>query len=301
LAFARLIALTREFRTHVIHTHSSKDSWLAGIVGRLLGIPVIRTRHVSVPVSTHWLNFAYRIPIRVMTTADLIRNMLVENSLCDAANVCVLPTGVDLARFGEGISGDPFRHEFDLDEGVSAIGLIANLRKSKGVEHFLAAARIMKDAGIPARFFGVGDGHWRDIFIKEAKKLGLGDGTVTFTGYREDIPGIMAGLDILVIASTRTEGIPQVAIQAMAMKLPIVGTDIGGVPESILPASSGVVVPSGDPQALAEAVSHLLGDASRRSRMGVSGRTFVCENHTLEKMLDETERIYNEALVACAS
>ncbi len=300
-ALVHLIALIREFRPDLIHTHSSKDSWLAGVAGRLMRVALIRTRHVSIPVSGHQLNWAYRFPHKIMTTAGRISQILVENGLCAASRVCVLPTGVDLSRFHSGATGEAFRAEFSVPEGAPAVGLIANLRKSKGIEHFLAAARILKDGGCRVRFFVVGEGQWRDIFRENADGLGLLDGTVTFTGYRDDVPDIMAALDVLVIASTGTEGIPQVALQAMAMGVPVVGTDVGGVPEAILPPGAGVVVPPADSKAMASKIKELLDDAPRRARMGSSGKNYVKEHHSLNRMLDETERIYEEVLAACAN
>jgi glycosyltransferase involved in cell wall biosynthesis len=91
-----------------------------------------------------------------------------------------------------------------------------------------------------------------------------------------------------------------VALQAMAMGLPIVGTDIGGVPEVLLPSGAGTVVPVGDPSALADAVRELLADPARRARMGEAGRAFVRERHSLERMLDETVHAYEEVLASCA-
>jgi glycosyltransferase involved in cell wall biosynthesis len=301
LALLHLVAVIREFGPDLIHTHSSKDSWLAGMAGRLMRAAVIRTRHVSIPVSGHQLNWAYRFPHKIMTTAKRISQILVENGLCDASRVCVLPTGVDLSLFHSGATGKAFRAEFGVPDGALTVGLIANLRKSKGIEHFLAAARILKDEGSPARFFVVGEGHWRGIFREDADRLGLLDGTVTFTGYRDDVPDIMGALDVLVIASTGTEGIPQVALQAMAMEVPIVGTDIGGVPEAILPGGAGVVVPPGDSVCMASKIKELLDDPPRRAKMGSSGKIYVKEHHSLNRMLDETERIYEEVLAACAN
>lgn len=297
-ALFQLILLIRKIRPHIIHTHSSKDSWLAGLAGRLLGVPVVRTRHVSIPVSGNMLNWVYLLPKRILTTADLIRRMLIEQKVCKEGRVSVLPTGVDLAAFDDRLSGEPFRAEFGLSGETLAVGLIAQLRNSKGHGHFFAAARILRDKGVSARFFVVGDGESRDIIRGEAERLGLLDGTVRFLGYRTDIPAIMAGLDLLVIASTRTEGIPQVALQAMAMRLPIVGTDIGGVPEVILPGGAGVVIPPGDPEALSASIEALLGDPERRRRMGESGKKYVLENYSLAHMIEETERLYGEVAAA---
>jgi glycosyltransferase involved in cell wall biosynthesis len=301
LALAHILSIIRDFQPDVIHTHSSKDSWLAGLAGRLMKTVVVRTRHVSIPASGHGFNWVYRFPHQTLTTAERISQILVEKGLVDPERVCVLPTGVDLSRFNGKASGNSFREEFGVPEGVPTVGLIANLRKSKGIEHFLAAARILKDEGSSARFFVVGEGHWREIFRDEAGQLGLLDGTVSFTGYREDVPEVMAALDLLVIASTRTEGIPQVALQAMSMGVPVVGTDIGGVPEAILPANSGLVVPPGDPSAMAKAAGELLNNPSRRTQMGDAGKRYVKAHHSLNKMLEDTERIYEKVLATCAN
>jgi glycosyltransferase involved in cell wall biosynthesis len=87
----------------------------------------------------------------------------------------------------------------------------------------------------------------------------------------------------------------------MAMGVPVVGTDIGGVPEAILPGGTGVIVPPGDSVFMASKIKELLDDAPRRAEMGSSGKIYVKEHHSLNKMLDDTERIYEEVLAACAN
>lgn len=289
----------RQYRPDVIHTHSSIDSWLGGVAGRMLGVPVVRTRHVSIPVSAHGLNWVYRLPHRVMTTAALTRNMLADSGACLPERIRVLPTGVDFRRFHPGVAGDGFRREMGLGKGAHAVGMMAQLRGSKGHREFLAAARLLRDEGCAARFFIGGSGESRGIVEAEARRLGLLDGTLRFIGYRTDVPEVMAGLDVLVIASTRTEGIPQVALQGMSMGCPIVGTDLGGIPEVLAPSGAGVIVPIGDPAALAGGIRSLLGDPALRERMGRAGREYVRARFSLDKMVDDTLVLYQEAISPC--
>lgn len=301
LALRGLAGLIRRRRPDLIHTHSSKDSWLGGVAGRMLGVPVVRTRHVSIPVSSQGLNWVYRLPRRIMTTADLTRSLLIDSKACAPGRVKVLPTGVDFRRFHENVSGEGFRREAGLEGDALAVGIMAQIRGSKGHEEFLAAARLLKDEGCEAKFFIGGSGEGRATYEAEAARLGLLDGAVSFIGYRTDVPEVMAGLDVLVIASTRTEGIPQVAIQGMAMGLPIVGTDVGGVPEALKPSGAGVVVPARDPSALADGVRRLLRDPAAREKMGRSGREYARKWFSLDKMVDDTLALYEEVLSTCGN
>ncbi len=299
-ALRRLLGLLRKRRPSLVHTHSSKDSWLGGVAGRMLGLPVVRTRHVSIPVSAHGLNWVYRFPHRIMTTAEFIRKILVDARACAPERVSVLPTGVDFRRFHEGVTGEGFRREMGLAADTPAVGIVAQLRGSKGHGDFLAAARALRDEGCKARFFIAGSGPRREEYEGEAKRLGLLNETVVFLGYRSDVPEIMAALDVLVMASTRTEGIPQVALQGMAMGLPVVGTDIGGIPEVLKPSGAGVVVPAHDPEALAGGIRALLDEPERREAMGRAGRAYVRARHSVEKMMDDTLTLYEEVIATCA-
>ncbi len=297
-ALARRI---RSYRPDLIHTHSSIDSWLGGVAGRMLGVPVVRTRHVTIPVSSHGLNWVYRLPQRVMTTAALTRNMLADSGACLPDRVRVLPTGVDFRRFHPRVTGDGFRKEMGLSADAHAVGMMAQLRGSKGHREFLAAARLLRDEGCAAKFFIGGSGESRGMYEAEAGRLRLLDGTVRFIGYRTDVPEVMAGLDVLVIASTRTEAIPQVALQGMSMACPIVGTALGGIPEVLEPSGAGVIVPLHDPVALAGGIRALLSDPALREEMGRSGREYVRERFSLEKMVDDTLVLYEEVLSPCGS
>ncbi|MFQ5896201.1 MAG: glycosyltransferase family 4 protein [Nitrospinota bacterium] len=300
LAMAALGRLIRREKVQVLHTHSSRDSWLAGLVGRALRVPaIVRTRHVSIPVRGHPLNWVYRLPHRVTTTAERIRTHLIEGVGCRPDRVRVIPTGVDLEGFGDGLSGEPFRREWGLGPGTLAVGIVANLRGSKGHSHFVEAAALLSRKRKDVRFFIVGDGPRREPIRAHIERAGMGE-LIRMTGYREDIPQVMAGLDLLVVASTRTEGIPQAALQALAMGVPVVGTEVGGVPEAIAPSGGGLVVPAGDAAALARAMELLLSDPGRRRAMGERGRAYVREHFGLERMVEETERLYREVLAECA-
>ena len=300
VALIGLIRLIGKRRPDLIHTHSSKDSWLGGIAGRVLGVPVVRTRHVSIPVSSHWLNWVYRLPHRIMTTASLTRNLLVDSQGCAPDRVRVLPTGVDFRRFHEGVTGDGFRREMGLEPYTPAVGMMSQLRGSKGHREFLKAARLLRDEGCGARFFIGGGGEWRGAYEAEAGRLGLLDGTVTFIGYRTDVPEVMAGLDVLVIPS-KHEAIPQVALQGMSMGLPIVGTNIGGIPEVLEPSGAGIIVTTHDPVALASGIRCLLEDPVAREKMGRSGREYARRWFSLDKMVVDTLVLYEEVISTCRS
>ncbi|MDP6084484.1 MAG: glycosyltransferase [Nitrospinota bacterium] len=298
LALVRIFRLLRRERPAILHTHSSKDSWLAGLAGKSAGVPVIfRTRHVSIPVRAHRLNPVYRIPDRILVTASATRDHLVSRCGVPPDRVITLPTGVDLGRFGPHVSGRPFREAFGFGEGTPVVGIVAQLRGSKGHDHFIEAARILSARNPEARFFIVGDGLWRDLVAEKVRSEKM-TARVTLTGFREDIPEVMAALDVLVIASTRTDGIPQAGLQAMATGVPVVGTRVGGIPEVVREGETGLLVEPGDSAALARAVERLLADPARRERMGKTGMNRVRERHSLEAMLNGLESIYEEALRA---
>ena len=292
----QLCRLLRHEQPTILHTHSSKDSWLAGLAGKQAGIPaLIRTRHVSIPVHAHRLNLVYRIPDRIIVTASVTRNHLVKQYGLNPDRVVTLPTGVDLNKFGPHISGKSFREEFGLGKTTPLVGIIAQFRGSKGHNIFIEAAKILSDQNPKIRFFIVGDGLWRDLIREKVKQEGMAD-RIHLTGYREDIPSVMAALDVMVIASIRTDGIPQAGLQAMATGVPLVGTNVGGIPEILRNGKTGFLVPPGDAFSLADAIRHLLSDPTLRKQLGTNGIELVREYHSLENMLDTLERIYEDTL-----
>lgn len=295
-AYVRLARLLRRERPLVLHTHSSKDSWLAGVAGRRAEVPaLLRTRHVFIPVRPHRLNPVYWLADRVIVTASATRDHLVEACGLPPGRVVVLPTGVDLEKFGPHVSGRAFREEFGLGPRAPAVGIVAQLRGSKGHDHFIEAARLLSGKRPDARFFIVGDGLWRGLVAEKVRREGV-EGRVVMTGYREDVPAVLAALDVLVIASTRTDGVPQAGLQALATGVPVVGTKVGGIPEIVLDGETGLLVEPGDARALAEAVEALLADPARRERMGRAGVRMVRGRFSLEAMLDALEKVYEETL-----
>jgi glycosyltransferase involved in cell wall biosynthesis len=290
-AVLRLRRLLVAQRVKLVHTHSSVDSWAAGLAARTLGLAVVRSRHVSIRVPRR-RTLVYRLAHRILTSADRVKTILVEAGV-DPARVVAVPPGVDTTQFHGDISGKSVRAELGL--GGPTAGLVANIRGSKGHDVFVEAARQVLAAIPAARFLIVGDGVGFHDVRARVEALGL-QRSVLMTGFRRDIPEVMAALDLLVLPSIRSEATSQVILQALAVGTPVVATAIGGSPEVIRHGETGVLVAPNDAAALAAAIVTTFRDPHRARAMARAGQMFVRTRLSIDGQMATTTAVYRELL-----
>ena len=290
------LALRRLMRDHavaLVHTHSSVDSWLATLAARSRRLPVVRSRHVAIPILRRRA-LIYHLADRIITTGDAIRRIVAAAGV-PAAMIVSVPAGVDTARFHPGVSGKTVRDELGVAAGQKVVGLVANIRGSKGHRYFLEAAAIVVRQMRDTRFVIVGDGVGFDDVRRRVREMGL-DACVIMTGFRRDIPEVMAALDVLVLPSLRSEGTPQVIPQALAVGTPVVATAVGGTPEMIRDGETGRLVPPADAAALAEAILGLLRDPARARALAEAGEALIRTRYTIDAMMAQTVALYTTLL-----
>ena len=202
-------------------------------------------------------------------------------------------TGIDLGRIAEAVAGDEFASELGL-AGRTTIGIVAKLSPVKGHQYFLEAAAAIADARSNVAFLVVGDGVRKKELEEMAAELGIAD-KVIFAGARDDVPSLLKLMDVFVLSSL-SEGSPNVVLEAMAAGLPVVATDVGGLPEIVIDGESGILVPPGDSGALAAAVGDLLDDPARAVAMGRTGLALAMERHDIERVVREMEGIMDRLL-----
>ena len=277
----------------LVHTHSSVDSWVAALAAKSLGLPVVRSRHVTIPVSRRRA-LVYRLADRVIASGESAKAVLVAAGV-PAGKIVAIRPGIDPARFHPGVSGRAVREE--LGVRGRAVGLVANIRGSKGHRFFLDAARaVLRDAP-DTRFLIVGDGIGAADIRRLVREMGL-DAHVIMTGFRRDIPEVMAALDVLVLPSVKSEASSQVIPQALAVGTPVVATTVGGSPELITDGTTGRLVPPADAGALADAILSLLRDPAAAATMAEAGRALVRARYTLDAVMARTVSVYDDLLTA---
>ncbi|MCG2677703.1 glycosyltransferase family 4 protein [bacterium] len=294
-AFFRLFSLMRRERVDIVNTHSPKDSWIASFAARLACRPIIlRTRHISVPISNHLLNIVYKLPHKIITCGEKIRERMIEVNRFPKEKVISIPTGVDVERFNPERVKENIREELGIDQDAPLVGSISIIRTEKGYPYFLEAAQEILKVKPETRFLIVGHEPKGDTLAQEVRRRGLED-KVIMPGSREDVPEILASLDVFVLSSLR-EGVPQGVAQALAMERPVVATDVGGVPELVKDNETGLLVPPADSRALAKAILELLKDRKKAKRLGRNGRRLVKERFSQKVMIAKIENIYQELL-----
>jgi len=181
------------------------------------------------------------------------------------------------------------RAELGFTDGIPALVAVANLEPRKGLLVLLRALAMLRDRGIDFATALVGDGPLRRRLAGEARDLGL-DGFVRMLGWREDVDSILDQANMLVLPSLADECLPYVILEAMAHRLPVVSTDVAGIPEMVLDGDTGLVVPPGDVDALAAALARLMSNPADAQAMGERGRRRLLEHFTQAAMVDSMSR-----------
>ena len=290
-ALLRLGALAKKRGLSIIHTHSSVDSWLGGMAARLKGLYCVRTRHLSVPVNRHPLNFVYRLPHAVTTTGEGIAKHLVEDYGLDPERVRSVPTGIDTGRFAPADPDPALMAEFGLGPGTPVVGIVAILRSWKRHDLFCEMAKLVLEKRPETRFLIVGGGPGEKRINGYLDDMGLRP-EVTMTGHRGDVEKILPLLTVQVLCSDKGEGVPQAVLQGLSCERAMVGTDAGGIGQVVRHEDTGLLVPPGQAGPLADAVLRLLGDQKLCRSLGRAGREMVKDEHSRKIMLEKTEEVY---------
>ena len=252
----------------VLNTHSRRDTIVAGCAGRLAGTPlIVRTRHLAKRVGS-LLSYTI-IPHRVTTASDFVRNHLIERGVKPGHVATVYPA-VELAAPP---AESTLRQELRLAQNDIVIGCVAVMRPQKGHKDLIdAVAPLIKERpNIHLVLVGGGSPVFEQLqdYIAE-KNL---DKRVHLMGVRRDVPNLLAGFDMFALA-TRQEASGTVFVEAGAAGLPVVGTQVDGVPEMMQAGVSGFLVPLDDQAAFTDALRRLIDDPDLRRRMGQAGLDF---------------------------
>jgi glycosyltransferase involved in cell wall biosynthesis len=280
-------------RCHVASTHSSTDAWLTAAALFLLRrpFPMVRTRHISTPVSrnalTRWLYT--RATARVVTTGEALRRELVERNGYRADRIVSIPTGIDATRFAPG-DRTAARAALGLAPDAPLVGIVATLRSWKGHRYLVEALKKLPD---PVQLIVVGDGPQRQALESQVVALGVKE-RVRFAGNQRNVLPWLQALDVFALPSYANEGVPQALIQAMMVGLPCVTTHVGSIAELAIHEKTAVVVEPKDAAALAAAIDGLLKDEGKKRRLGDAAREHCVQGYSYERMLDAMEKVYRE-------
>lgn len=279
----------------LVHTHSTE----AGIIGRLAahrtGIPSVHTVH-GVPFAEDRHEVLNRFVLaceravapmtdRLITNADAIADEYLQLGIGRPDQYTTVYSGIDVERFA---TADPAT---DLPGDGLQITMVGRLVEGKGLGVLLDAVDELDRTDVTVSV--VGDGPEREHFEAEIRNQGLDD-IVHTLGYRDDIDRILAASDVFVLPSFR-EGTPRVITEAMAGGLPIVATDIAGIPEQVTDGENGYLVTTGDPRALADRLNRLLDDAEQRVAFGKNSRERV-EQFSTNTMITDLDAVYQNIL-----
>jgi len=300
---ARLRGALARARPDVLHT----IMWSGNSYGRLavlgLGIPVVIAAERNVIRRPAWQVLLERALDRG-TDAYLVNTVAIADELerhggLPRAKIQVIPNGIDLGRL------PPF--VLDRRAGRQAAGFaperrlvaqVGRLTAQKDYPTFLRAAAALAPGHPDVDFLVVGAGELRAELERLAVDLGLG-ARVRFLGLRDDVPAVLAGVDVLALTS-RWEGLPNVVLEAMATGAVAVATDVGGCRDVVRAGETGLLVPPDAPAAVARAVAVVLDDPARARRLAERARARVEAEFTVEAMAARTEAAY-AALLARAS
>jgi glycosyltransferase involved in cell wall biosynthesis len=305
--FARIC---RRLRPDIVHTHNPKPGVYGRIVARATGVPaVVNTVHglyalPDDPLPKRAVVYTLERIAAAFSQAELVQNLEDLPTLrrlgIPPARIHLLGNGVDLARFDPGRHPDArarLRAELGIGDDEVVVGLVGRLVAEKGYREVFAAVRQLRAVHPAMRVVVVGpaDPDKPDAITKAELDRAAVDAGITFLGMREDVEQLYRAFDLYVLASHR-EGFPRSAMEAAAMGLPIVATDIRGCRQVVDDGRTGLLVPVREAGPLAAAIGRLVGDAELRAAMGAAARDKAAREFDDRRQIEITLAVYERLL-----
>ena len=301
VALMALCRLLRGEHFTLVHTHSSKGGFLGRMAARNCNTPVIHTPNGLYFLEKSGISRQFYLNLERLaghlTTAMVAvsvdeRDLLVRHRVVASWRIRVILNGVDVARIDRmvGLTRAEAKSRLGIHPDQCVVGTVGRLVPQKAPQVFVQASGQVADDAPETLFVWVGSGPLQAKVEARARTEGI---PLHVLGYREDVWEIMRAFDVFVLAS-QYEGLPFALLEAMALALPVVVTDVVGNRDVIDDQVSGLVVPANAPVAMADAILSLLRNPQRAHELAVAGRQKVVTKFSLEQMLDSHQALYEE-------
>ncbi len=292
----RLVRYLRLEQVDVIHAHKFGSNVWAAVLGRLCRVPVIiaheHTWSFEGQALRRWLDrwVVGHLSDVVIAVSEADRERMIEIVRMPGERVLLVENGIQAVPQGD---GESVRRGAGIGAGTPVLVSVSVLRPQKALDVMIRALAILRRVRPEVRLLIAGQGD-REPLSALVSELGL-DEAVTFLGFRRDVANVLAAGDIAV-SSSDYEGSPLAVMEYMAAGLPVVATDVGGVPRLVDHGRTGLLVPRRDPQALAEALERLLDNSVLARDMGERGRRRQQRDFSFETTLREVQALYDAQL-----
>jgi glycosyltransferase involved in cell wall biosynthesis len=268
LVARQLAKLSSQQNCDLVHLHDSHAHTFGCMAAALFGMktPLVLHRRVDYPAGNNvFSRWKYNHPqIKAIICVSAFVKAVLENTVREVSKMQVVYSGVDLNRFTQK-KGDILRREFQVPKGHYIVANVAAITEQKDYHTFVRTAAHLVRYGLPIRFFIIGEGKQRADIERYVAEQGLSK-HIVFTGFRKDIAAIFPEIDLLLFTS-RKEGLGTTLLDAQGYGVPIVATNVGGIPEIVEAGKTALLAESGDDTSLAEQVRFLLENKDFREGM----------------------------------
>jgi len=294
----RLTAFMRRQRLDIVHNYLLRANVVGTLAARAARVPLVLTSkrgcHHRRGLELVGARYSNWLADCVTTNAEAVRDFVHVDERCPLDKMVVIPSGIDTDRFAP-LPADDYKARLGLPPGP-VVGIVTRMRVRKGVEEFLRAIAVVRQQRPDVRAVVVGEVEREPVLEALIEELGLGD-HLHLIGRRSDMPEVLSAFDVFVLSS-HDEGMSNAILEAMAMRRPVVATDVGGTGEVVQHGRSGYLVAAKDPAPLAAAIARVLADPSAAAALGACGREIVVNQFSARAMVRRMEDLYTHLLPA---
>ncbi|MFO7447662.1 MAG: glycosyltransferase family 4 protein [Ignavibacteriaceae bacterium] len=299
----RLYSILRRGGYNLIHTQFSKDLWLIVPALTILKkrIPVVLTKQLGSFIKKKDIlhKWIYSNVTLALAISRVIKKNLLETVPLTEDKIIILHNGIDIKRFNpENVDNKKIRKEFGISENEILIGMLARFSPGKGHEQFLEAAKKLSSKYNNLKFLIVGEAsRGESVYEETIKKLAESHGlkNIIFSGFRSDIPEVLAAMDIFVFPS-HAEAFGIALAEALAMGIPSVASNSDGILDITVDGVTGYLFENKNAADLEIKIELLIKSQETRDKFGIAARQRAVEKFDLEGITDRTVDIYNELI-----